>query len=89
MATDNSNIDSQAFCLWNSLYQLLRLSCLLLQIFKHKEKIQDISTTASNEATLENMLQKVHVSLCWTHKQDCRLQQGVIYVDNDTVLVLK
>ena len=29
------------------------------QIFKHKEKIQDISTTASNEATLELMLQKV------------------------------
>ena len=38
------------------------LSCytvILLQIFKHKEKIQDISTTASNEATLESMLQKV------------------------------
>ena len=32
---------------------------LCVQIFKHKEKIQDISTTASNEATLENMLQKV------------------------------
>jgi dynein heavy chain len=26
---------------------------------KHKELIQDISTTASNEATLERMLQKV------------------------------
>ena len=26
---------------------------------KHKEKIQDISTTATNEATLERMLQKV------------------------------
>jgi dynein heavy chain len=31
----------------------------LLQISRHKEKIQDISTTASNEATLERMLQKV------------------------------
>ena len=30
-----------------------------IQITKHKEKIQDISTTASNEATLERMLQKV------------------------------
>lgn len=30
-----------------------------IQIIKHKEKIQDISTTASNEATLERMLQKV------------------------------
>lgn len=31
----------------------------LFQIFKHKEKIQEIATTASNEATLEQMLQKV------------------------------
>ena len=30
-----------------------------LQITRHKERIQDISTTASNEATLERMLQKV------------------------------
>ncbi|KAK7488391.1 hypothetical protein BaRGS_00020365, partial [Batillaria attramentaria] len=30
-----------------------------MNIFKHKEKIQDISTTASNEATLELMLQKI------------------------------
>ena len=30
-----------------------------LQIGKYKERIQDISTTASNEATLERMLQKV------------------------------
>lgn len=29
------------------------------QIFKHKEKIQEISTKASNEATLEIMLEKV------------------------------
>ncbi|KAL4237693.1 Dynein heavy chain 14 [Mactra antiquata] len=34
-------------------------SLLEMNIFKHKEKIQDISTTASNEATLENMLQKI------------------------------
>lgn len=32
---------------------------LEMNIFKHKEKIQDISTTASNEATLETMLQKI------------------------------
>ncbi|KAK3576323.1 hypothetical protein CHS0354_039732 [Potamilus streckersoni] len=32
---------------------------LEMNIFKHKEKIQDISTTASNEATLEVMLQKI------------------------------
>jgi hypothetical protein len=31
----------------------------ILQIIKHKEQIQDISTTASNEATLERMLHKV------------------------------
>ncbi|XP_074663059.1 dynein axonemal heavy chain 6-like [Tubulanus polymorphus] len=30
-----------------------------MKIFQHKDKIQDISTTASNEATLEIMLQKV------------------------------
>lgn len=36
---------------------------LYFQIFKHKEKIQDISTTASNEATLEIMLQKVNLQL--------------------------
>lgn len=30
-----------------------------MKIIKFKEKIQDISTTASNEATLERMLQKV------------------------------
>ncbi|RUS88169.1 hypothetical protein EGW08_004066, partial [Elysia chlorotica] len=30
-----------------------------MNIFKHKEKIQEIATTASNEATLEQMLQKV------------------------------
>ncbi|KAL5008122.1 hypothetical protein ScPMuIL_013703 [Solemya velum] len=34
-------------------------SLLDMNIFKHKEKIQDISTTASNEATLEIMLQKI------------------------------
>lgn len=40
--------------------QLLSGPCpSYFQIFKHKEKIQDISTTASNEATLESMLQKV------------------------------
>ncbi|XP_069117336.1 dynein axonemal heavy chain 6-like isoform X3 [Argopecten irradians] len=32
---------------------------LEMNIFKHKEKIQEISTRASNEATLENMLQKI------------------------------
>ena len=32
---------------------------LEMNIFKHKEKIQEIATTASNEATLEQMLQKV------------------------------
>ncbi|CAH1791320.1 unnamed protein product [Owenia fusiformis] len=32
---------------------------LEMAIFQHKDKIQDISTTASNEATLEIMLQKV------------------------------
>ena len=32
---------------------------IFLQILKHKDEIQDISTTASNEATLEVMLQKV------------------------------
>lgn len=32
---------------------------LEMKIYKHKVKIQDISTTASNEATLETMLQKV------------------------------
>ncbi|XP_070181014.1 dynein axonemal heavy chain 6-like [Littorina saxatilis] len=32
---------------------------LEMNIFKAKEKIQDISTTASNEATLELMLQKI------------------------------
>ena len=32
---------------------------LEMKIYKHKTKIQDISTTASNEATLEAMLQKV------------------------------
>ncbi|KAH9496161.1 Dynein heavy chain 6, axonemal [Bulinus truncatus] len=32
---------------------------LEMNIFKHKDKIQEISTTASNEATLELMLQKV------------------------------
>ncbi|XP_041352994.1 dynein heavy chain 6, axonemal-like isoform X2 [Gigantopelta aegis] len=30
-----------------------------MNIFQHKEKIQDISTTASNEATLEHMLNKI------------------------------
>ena len=30
-----------------------------MQISRYKDKIQDISTTASNEATLERMLQKV------------------------------
>lgn len=40
--------------------ELLNGACsLYFKIFKHKEKIQDISTTASNEATLESMLQKV------------------------------
>ena len=33
------------------------LNCL--QVFQHKEKISDISSQASNEATLEQMLQKV------------------------------
>ncbi|XP_064622088.1 dynein axonemal heavy chain 6-like isoform X2 [Lineus longissimus] len=32
---------------------------LAMNILKHKDRIQDISTTASNEATLEIMLQKV------------------------------
>lgn len=32
---------------------------LEMKIYQHKIKIQDISTTASNEATLESMLQKV------------------------------
>lgn len=30
------------------------------QVFQHKEKISDISSQASNEATLEQMLQKVN-----------------------------
>ena len=30
-----------------------------LKITRHKQRIQDISTTASNEATLERMLHKV------------------------------
>ena len=29
-------------------------------MFQHKEKISDISSQASNEATLEQMLQKVY-----------------------------
>lgn len=36
---------------------------LEMKIYKHKTKIQDISTTASNEATLEAMLQKVKYGL--------------------------
>ncbi len=36
-----------------------------IQIIKYKDKIQDVSTTASNEATLERMLQKIiHL---WQH----------------------
>ena len=42
-----------------SLEVLLYLYILIFQIFKHKEKIQEISTKASNEATLEIMLEKV------------------------------
>ena len=38
---------------------ILRNIILHQQIIKHKDKIQDISTTATNEATLERMLQKV------------------------------
>ena len=34
---------------------------LYFQVFQHKEKIADISSQASNEATLEQMLQKVHL----------------------------
>ena len=33
------------------------LNCF--QVFQHKEKISDISSQASNEATLEQMLKKV------------------------------
>lgn len=37
------------------------------QVFQHKEKISDISSQASNEATLEQMLQKVKATFvgCW------------------------
>lgn len=38
---------------------MIRHLYFFLQIFKHKEKIQEISTKASNEATLEIMLEKV------------------------------
>ena len=38
---------------------------LEMKIYKHKVKIQDISTTASNEATLESMLQKVRAHCRW------------------------
>ena len=31
-------------------------------MFQHKEKISDISSQASNEATLEQMLQKVNIT---------------------------
>lgn len=37
----------------------LKMSGLYFQVFQHKEKILDISSQASNEATLEQMLQKV------------------------------
>ncbi|OWF46435.1 Dynein heavy chain 6, axonemal [Mizuhopecten yessoensis] len=55
---------------WESIERLIQKSIakdkaftlgnlLEMNIFKHKEKIQEISTKASNEATLENMLQKI------------------------------
>ena len=42
-----------------TLCSLVSIKCVHPQIIKYKDKIQDISTTASNEATLERMLQKV------------------------------
>ncbi|KAL8598272.1 hypothetical protein ACOMHN_035222 [Nucella lapillus] len=54
---------------------------LEMNIFKHKEKIQDISTTASNEATLELMLQKI-VDLWQT--TDFRL---VSHAGRDTLII--
>ena len=41
--------------------QGLVLNCF--QVFQHKEKISDISSQASNEATLEQMLQKVKAAI--------------------------
>ncbi|ESO83512.1 hypothetical protein LOTGIDRAFT_133247 [Lottia gigantea] len=52
-----------------------------MNIFKHKDRIQDISTTASNEATLEIMLQKI-VDL-W-QSTDFRL---VAHVGRDTLII--
>lgn len=54
---------------------------LEMNIFKHKEKIQDISTTASNEATLELMLQKIVV--LW-QSTDFRL---VPHAGRDTLII--
>ncbi|XP_035825271.1 dynein heavy chain 6, axonemal [Aplysia californica] len=54
---------------------------LEMNIFKHKEKIQEIATTASNEATLEQMLQKV-IDL-WL-STDFRL---VPHVGRDTLVI--
>lgn len=36
---------------------------MLFQVFQHKEEISEISSQASNEATLEEMLQKVKPAL--------------------------
>ena len=36
---------------------------VLFQVFQHKDEISEISSQASNEATLEEMLQKVNLAL--------------------------
>ncbi|XP_078503488.1 dynein axonemal heavy chain 14 [Lissotriton helveticus] len=56
---------------------------LELKIFQHKDKISDISTTATNEATLEGMLNKV-IGL-WS-KTDFQL--AVHHSDNSPMMII-